>query len=119
MGLAAAGPPLQEQPALQILGVVSGLVVSDLKRIGLPLANAGSPVGLEALKGQRAQFVEVAKREQAVARDAGHLPSAASADEHLAEVRVAHRDILPQIPDAVAVRAVGIAERVAAWFSRG
>jgi len=54
----------------------------------------------------------MAEGEQAIARASGNLPPAASANKHLAELRITDRHILPQIADAVAEGAIGIAESI-------
>jgi hypothetical protein len=110
MGLSAPGPALKEQPAAELLGIVPGLVVGHLNRIGLPLANARPAALLEAVKCQRSQFVKVAEGEETIASAAGYLPLTTRAYEDLAEIGMTDGHIPTQVAYPVAVGAIRITE---------
>ena len=98
---------------------MAGLVVRKLKRCGVPLADSLPAAGLEALKGERAQLIQAAKRKEAIANDARDLASPAAADKHFPKVRVTDWDVLAQIAHPVALWAVRIAEGIAGRINRG
>jgi hypothetical protein len=99
--------------------MVFGLVDCHLKRTGLSLADSGATPGLETLKRERSQFIQVAEGEQTFAHYIRYLSPAADADENLAKIGIADGDILAQIAHSVAVRAIQVAESIAALINRG
>jgi hypothetical protein len=76
-------------------------------------------VRLEGLERHLLQFFEMAEAEKALADASAHVSLAAGAQLELAEIRMAQRQIAPKIAEAVAERAVGVAQEIRAGGGRG
>ncbi len=121
--LAAAVAPLDEQPAFAVLGECASLVVGALDGFLLLGAQPHAAAGIEALKGQVPELVELAHAEEAAAHAFLDLTLAAGAYLQAAEFRVSERQILAQIAQPVAEGALGIAKQrgsvlLACWPAR-
>ncbi len=114
VGLAAAVITQEEQPALERGGKLAGVVVGALERSCLLISHPNPALRAEGLKGQPLERVEVAEHEEPLVDGLADLCLAAGADVHLAEIRVADREILAQVADPAADRAVRIAGQVGA-----
>ncbi len=101
---------LQEQPPVEGLGKLLGVVASSLQRVGLPGAKANLPAWLKGFKGQGPQFFQVAECVEPLTDPLADLVPPAAADLDFAKGGMSDWQIRSEIASACTMRAVGIAQ---------
>lgn len=97
VGFSAAVISLENQPAIQGPGKAVGMIVGSFQGISLGSAEADLSPGLKIIKGQMAEFIQVAHPVQVSLHVLFQLSNPAGAGINLSEFRIADRQIPPVI----------------------
>jgi hypothetical protein len=112
VGFATTEIAHDQQPALQVAGILAGTVESQLERIAVGFTQPDAPLRFESFKGQTTQVIEVAERKKALAYLLRDVDLATGADLELAKVGVFERQIPAQVSGTSAMGAIRVTQAV-------
>ena len=110
MGLAAAIPSLQKQPALERAGVLAGGIVGNFKRARLAFSQANLAAWLKRIESQVFKFIQMAKGEEPVTHVPCHRPLPACAYLQSAKIGGTRLDVAADVAESMAVWTVRVAQ---------